>query len=159
VLLGFPRPRQWPGRLKDSRGYAKRPTAYAGASLNEHLDEAKDTPAGTAARIKSKVSGYCAKAWAVLGTLAGPLQVQELKWEAGARFAECRRWCRSAEGETCDPRYYCCYGLQSSLALFIFFHNTPVKNKTRLAQTRGLHDVRHTTFALKCGENGFLAPF
>jgi hypothetical protein len=86
VLLGFPRPRQWPGRLKDSRGYAKRPTAYAGASLNEHLDEAKDTPAGTAARIKSKVSGYCAKAWAVLGTLAGPLQVQELKWEAGARL-------------------------------------------------------------------------
>ncbi|MDN5460255.1 hypothetical protein, partial [Pseudomonas sp.] len=57
------------------------------------------------------------------------------------------------------PRYYCCYGFESSLALFIFLHNTPVKNTTRPAQACGRHPSKQNKYAPKSVKNSLPALF
>jgi hypothetical protein len=57
------------------------------------------------------------------------------------------------------PRYYCCYGFESSLALFIFLHNTPVKNTTRPAQACRSQAPETQKTAPKSPKKGAVALF
>jgi predicted butyrate kinase (DUF1464 family) len=51
------------------------------------------------------------------------------------------------------PRYSCCSGLPPSLALFIFFHNTPVTILKRPVLLARYIVAKRVTSALNCGKN------
>jgi hypothetical protein len=52
------------------------------------------------------------------------------------------------------PRYSCCSGLPPSLALFIFFHNTPITILKRPAMLARYIVAKRVISALNCGKFG-----